>query len=195
MAGQVHPSQSSLLEFLRRIVDADEIRALIFLIFSILEAVTRNLRFIFILPSQATSTVRDMDHLQMVFPILLILFLVSSESFRYTHYRSVSRRATVAVAVVPTPEILDIKEEIAVNPVISDETIPGPVIVVKSRGFGKSASVSTTYEEGAEKGKRSEAKKLYQLQRKIDKRSSSLANMIGSSPKDSGQNFKNSDYV
>ena len=130
-----------------------------------------------------------------VLAILIFYFVVSYESFRYVHLQSTSRWATVAVAVVPTTEIPGSKQEIIINPVKSDAEKLTSDAALKGRGFGKPALVQSSEEEGSEKGKRSEAKKLYQRQRKIDKGSSSLANMIGSSPKDSGKNFKNSDYV
>ena len=127
--------------------------------------------------------------------ILIAFFVLSCESFRYVHIQSTSRWSTVAVAVVPISEIPVSKQENIIKIIQSGSVNPTLVAALKGRGFGKPALVQSSQEEGTEKGKRSEAKKLYQRQRKIDKGSSSLANMIGSSPKDSGKNFKNSDYV
>ena len=127
--------------------------------------------------------------------ILIAFFVLSCESFRYVHLQSTSRWTTVAVAVVPISEIPVSKQENIIKPVESGSVNPTLVAALKGRGFGKPALAQTSEEECSEKGKRSEAKKLYQRQRKIDKGSSSLANMIGSSPKDGGRNFKNSDYV
>ena len=126
---------------------------------------------------------------------MIAFFVLSCESFRYVHLQSTSRWTTVAVAVVPISEIPVSKQENIIKPVESGSVNPTLVAALKGRGFGKPALVQSSQEEGTEKGKRSEAKKLYQRQRKIDKGSSSLAKLIGSSPKDSGKNFKNSDYV
>ena len=139
-----------------------------------------------------------------LFLFISVLLVLSTESFKsFNNVRKISRRISVAGAVVPVattlnddiPNLLKGDENIVTSEsdVLSETTVP--IAPAASKGFGKRVAVEVSEEGNNEKGKRSEAKKKYQQDRKIGKTASTLGNMMGSAQDIRGGKFNNQNYV
>ena len=140
-----------------------------------------------------------MCHLQIIF---LLSFASLTLSFKSFHIHLHRPQALISFPNYVVANEIDSSESQV--PSIVDTVVSKPIVDVSSstavapainKGFGKSVATEVSDVENAEKGKRSEAKKKYQQDRKLEKSASTLGKMMGTGKGSNDQRFKNQSYI